>query len=195
MNKSIDIDVVRTEALEKLGRNIVNFSKIEGILKYILSVALIDESSTLDGNYLIRNQKIFSKKTLGQLVQKLNDSVIVDDDLSKLQLDTSKLGISLSFNIAYSDSDFLNAQKQALSKIVEERNKLIHQDLALLDTSSVEDYHNLIIFLDEQNPRLLDHLEDLGWILTSFIDCLQDLQLFTKSPEFHQFIHSNQSDV
>ncbi len=41
MDKPIDIEVVRTEALGKLGRNIVNFSKIEGILKYLLSVTQI----------------------------------------------------------------------------------------------------------------------------------------------------------
>ena len=39
MDKPIDIEVVRTEALRKLGRNIVNFSKIEGTLKYLLSVS------------------------------------------------------------------------------------------------------------------------------------------------------------
>ena len=103
--------------------------------------------------------------------------------------------MSLSFKATYSDSDFLNAQKQALSDIVVERNKLIHQDLALLDTRSIEDYYNLISLLDEQNPRLLAHLKELGWMLTSCIEGLKDLQSFIKSPDFHQFIHSSQSDA
>ncbi|MCA2506750.1 MAG: hypothetical protein IM550_05540 [Microcystis sp. M54BS1] len=195
MDKAIDIEVVRTEALRKLGRNIVNFSKIEDILKYLLSVTQIQGLSTSTRNQFVDNHERFRKHTLGKLVQKLHDTVLVDDIQSEAQLDSSELGMSLSFKVSYSDSDFLTAQKQALSIIVLERNKLIHQDLALLDTSSIEDYYKLISLLDEQNPRLLAHLEELGWMLTSFIEGLKDLQSFIKSPDFHQFIHSSQSDA
>lgn len=195
MDKAIDIEVVRTEALRKLGRNIVNFSKIEDILKYLLSVTQIQGLSTSTRNQFVDNHERFRKHTLGKLVQKLHDTVLVDDIQSEAQLDSSELGMSLSFKVSYSDSDFLTAQKQALSIIVLERNKLIHQDLALLDTSSIEDYYKLISLLDEQNPRLLAHLEELGWMLTSCIELVKDLQSFIKSPDFHQFIHSSQSDA
>jgi hypothetical protein len=195
MDKPIDIEVVRTEALRKLGRNIVNFSKIEGILKYLLSVSQIEGLSASTRNQLVDNHERFRKRTLGQLVKELHNTVLVDDSQSEPQLDSSELGMSWSFKVSYSDSDFLNAQKQALSDIVAERNKLIHQDLALLDTSSIEDYYELISFLDEQNPRLLAHLKELGWMLTSCIEGIKDLQEFIKSPDFHQFIHSSQSDA
>jgi hypothetical protein len=185
MDEPIDIEVVRTEALRKLGRNIVNFSKIEGVLKYLLSVTQIDGLSTSTRNRFVDNYERFRQHTLGTLVGKLHDTVLVDDSQSKPQL----------FKFTCSDSDFLNAQKQALSDIVAERNKLIHEDLALLDTSSIEDYYKLISLLDEQNPRLLAHLEELGWMLTSFIEGLKDLQSFIKSPDFYQFIHSSQSDA
>ncbi len=195
MDKPIDIEVVRTEALRKLGRNIVNFSKIEGILKYLLSVSQIEGLSTSTCNQFVDNHKRFRKHTLGQLVKELHNTVLVDDSQSEPQLDSSELGMSWSFKATYSDPDFLTAQKQALSDIVAERNKLIHEDLALLNTSSIEDYYKLISLLDEQNPRLLAHLEELGWMLTSFIEGIKDLQEFIKSPDFHQFIHSSQSDA
>ena len=195
MDKPIDIEVVRTEALRKLGRNIVNFSKIEGTLKYLLSVSQIERLSASTRNQLVDNHERFRKRTLGQLVKELHNTVLVDDSQSEPQLDSSELGMSWSFKATYSDSDFLTAQKQALSDIVAERNKLIHEDLALLDTSSIEDYYKLISFLDEQNPRLLAHLEELGWMLTSCIEGIKDLQSFIKSPDFHQFIHSSQSDA
>ncbi len=183
MDEPIDIEVVRTEALRKLGRNIVNFSKIEGILKYLLSVTQIEGLSTSTRNQLVDNYESFRKDTLGRLVWKLHDTVLVDDSQSKPQL----------FKVSYSDSDCLNAQKQALLDIVAERNKLIHQDLAPLDTSSIEDYYKLISLLDEQNPRLLAHLENLGWMLTSFMEGLKDIQAFAKSPD--EFIQSSQSDA
>ena len=190
MDKPIDIEVVRTEALRKLGRNIVNFSKIEGILKHLLSVSQIEGLSTSTRNQFVDNHERFRKRkpTLGSLVKQLHETVLVDDSQSEPQLDSSELGMSLSFKVSYSDSDFLNAQKQALFDIVAERNKLIHEDLARLDTSSIEDYYNLISLLDEQNPRLLAHLEELGWMLTSCIEGPKDLQSFIKSPDFHQFI-------
>ena len=195
MDKPIDIEVVRTEALRKLGRNIVNFSKIEGILKYLLSVSQIEGLSTSTCNQFVDNHKRFRKHTLGQLVKELHNTVLADDSQSEPQLDSSELGMSWSFKATYSDPDFLTAQKQALSDIVAERNKLIHEDLALLNTSSIEVYYKLISLLDEQNPRLLAHLEELGWMLTSCIEGLKDLQSFIKSPDFHQFIHSSQSDA
>jgi hypothetical protein len=195
MDEPIDIEVVRTEALRKLGRNIVNFSKIEGILKYLLSVSQIEGLSTSTRNQFVDNYKRFRKHTLGTLVGKLHDTVLGDDSQSKPQLDSSELGMSLSFKVTYSDSDFLNAQKQDLSDIVLERNNLIHEYLAPLDTSSIEEYYKLISLLDEQNPRLLAHLEELGWMLTSFIEAVKDLQSFIKSPDFYQFIHSSQSDA
>ncbi|BCU13686.1 hypothetical protein [Microcystis aeruginosa] len=188
MDEPIDIEVVRTEALRKLGRNIVNFSKIEGTLKYLLSVTQSEELSTSTRNQFVDNYERFRKQPLGYLVGKLHNTVLVDDSQSEPQLDSSELGMSWSFKATYSDPDFLTAQKQALSDIVAERNKLIHEDLALLDTSSIEDYYKLISFLDEQNPRLLAHLEELGWMLTSFIEGIKDLQEFIKSPDFHQFI-------
>ncbi len=195
MDEPIDIEVVRTEALRKLGRNIVNFSKIEGTLKYLLSVTQIEGLSTSTRNRFVDNYERFRKHTLGMLVGKFHDTVLVDDSQSEAQLDSSELGMSLSFKVSYSDSDCLNAQKQALLDIVAERNKLIHQDLAPLDTSSIEDYYKLISLLDEQNPRLLAHLKELGWMLTSFIEGPKDLKSFIKSPDFHQFIHSSQSDA
>ncbi len=87
MDDPIDIEVVRTEALRKLGRNIVNLSKIEGVLKYLLSLSQIKGLSTSPPNPLL------SKQTLGQLVQELHKTVIVDDSQPKPQLDSSGLGI------------------------------------------------------------------------------------------------------
>lgn len=194
MDEPLDIEIVRTEALKKLGRNIVNFSKIEGILKYLLIVTQIDRIDGLSTrNSLIENRNRFSKQTLGRLVHQFHNSILDDNNQSKTQSDFSEPGIFLSFKIIYGDPEFLNIQKQTLLEIVSERNKLIHQDLALFDTSSIEDYHELIALLDEQNPRLLDHLEYLEWILTSFRETLKEIQAVVKSTEF-QLIHSSQSN-
>jgi hypothetical protein len=191
MNEPIDIEVVRTEALRKLGRNMVNFSKIEAVLKYLLSVSQFEMTEKSVSEQLHSNQARFQKKTLGMLVKEFHNNVLVDANQIETTTASSSSGIPFSLKVTYDNPDFLKAQKSALSDIVVERNRLIHQDLALLDTSCAEDYRKLISLLDEQNPRLLAHLEDLGWIIESVG---KTFEVLVKSPEFLQYIQSSQAD-
>jgi hypothetical protein len=103
---------------------------------------------------------------LGNLVWEFKKNILGDANQSEPKPNFSGAEISLSFKVTY-DPDFLEIQKRTLASIVNERNNLIHQKLASFDTSSVEDCHNLIILLDEQNPRLLAQLEEMKWIIKS----------------------------
>ena len=161
MNESVDIEAVRAEALRKLGRNIVNFSKIEAVFKYLLAVSQLEGTGQTISEQLLRNQTRLRKQTLGKLFHEFNKNILGDASQFEPTPDFSGAGISLSFKVTYDNPDFLKLQKRAFASIVAERNKLIHQDLAFLDTSSIEDCHNLITVLDEQNPRLLAQLEEL----------------------------------
>lgn len=192
MNESVDIEAVRAEALRKLGRNIVNFSKIEAAFKYLLSVSQLEGTEKTISDKLRRNQTRLRKQTLGKLVQEFNKNILGDASQSESNPDFSGTGISLSFKVTYNNSDFLKVQKRTLASIVAERNKLIHQQLAFLDTSSVEDYHNLISLLDEQNPRLLAQLEELRWMIETLRESLKAFKDLSKSPDFLQRIQSNQ---
>lgn len=195
MNESVDIEAVRAEALRKLGRNIVNFSKIEAAFKYLLSVSQLDGSGKTVSEQLRRNQTRLRKQTLGKLVQEFNKNILGDSSQSEPTPDFSGSGMSLSFKVTYNNSDFLKVQKRKLASIVSERNKLIHQELALIDTSSVEDYHNLITLLDEQNPRLLAQLEELKWMIETLSNSLKVFDNWSKSSDFLQSIQSNQSNA
>lgn len=195
MNESVDIEVVRAEALRKLGRNIVNFSKIEAAFKYLLSVSKVEGAGKTIKEQLLRNQTRLRKQTLGKLVQEFNKNILGDASQSQPTPDFSGTGISLSFKVTYDNPDFLKIQKRTLASLVAERNKLIHQNLAFLDTSSVEDYHNLIILLDEQNPRLLAQLEELRWMIENLRESLKAFKDLSKSPDFLESIQSNQSNA
>ncbi len=194
MNEPIDIDIetVRAEALRKLGRNIVNFSKIEGVLKYLLSVSQFEGTKETIPEQVYRNHDKRRKETLGKLVQEFHKNILVDGGQVEAAANSFNSEFSVSFKVTYGDPNFLKSQKRALSDIVVERNKLIHQDLARLDTSCIEDYRKLINLLDEQNPRLLAHLEEIGWMIEAMGDSLKAL---SKSPEFLEYIKSNQIDA
>ncbi len=192
MNESVDIEAVRAEALRKLGRTIVNFSKIEAAFKYLLSVSQLEGTEKTLSDQLRRNQTRLRKQTLGKLVQEFHKNILGDTSQSEPKPDFSGTGISLSFKVTYNNPDFLKIQKRTLASIVAERNKLIHQELAFIDTSSVEDCHNLITLLDEQNPRLLAQLEELRWLIEYLRETLKAFKDLSKSPDFIQIIQSNQ---
>ena len=181
----MDIETIRTEALRKLGRNIVNFSKIEGLLKHLLPMAKIDGNiEKLLDKLFVDRQKI-NKQTLGNLVRDFHKNFL-GDAIQVNPLEDDPKRISILFNISYSNQEFLEMKKQKFLDVVAERNKLIHQDLANLDTSSTEDYRKLIIYLDEQNPQLLNHLAELAEIINLFNDMLKTcLEEFVVSQKQH----------
>ena len=190
----MDIETIRAEALRKLGRNVVNLAKIEAGFKYLLAINQVEGTPKTISKHLRRNQTRLRKQTLGKLVQEFNENVVGDANEVDPSANFSGTGMSLSFKVSYGDPNFSKAQKRALVAVVAERNKLIHQDLAYLDTTSVEDYRKLITFLDEQNPRLLAHLEELKWMIDSLEESLKEFQALVKSPEFLH-MQSRQSDT
>lgn len=194
MNEPTDVDIetFRTEALRKLGRNIVNFSKIEAVLKLLLSFSQFEVRKGEISEQFHKNYDRRRKETLGRLVQGFYKSVLVDSSQVATTTASANCDFSISFKFTYNDPNLLKSQKRALSDIVRERNKLIHQDLALLDTSCIEDYRKLISLLDEQHPRLLAHFEELIRMIETMSEILKDLP---KSPEFLQYIQSHQIDA
>jgi len=191
MNESVDIEVLRDEALRKLGRNIVNLAKIEAAFKHLLSVSQLEGTEKTISDQLGKNQTRLEKKTLGNLVGEFKKNILGDANQSEPKPNFSGAEISFSFKVTY-DPDFLEIQKRTLASIVNERNNLIHQKLASFDTSSVEDCHNLIILLDEQNPRLLAQLEEMKWLIKSLRELLKAFEDLSKSPDFLQSIQFKQ---
>ncbi|MBD2125045.1 hypothetical protein H6F97_01360 [Microcoleus sp. FACHB-1] len=192
MNESLDLEAVRAKALRKLGRKIVNFSKIEAAFKYLLAVSQLEGTGKTVSDQLRKNQNRLRKQTLGKLVQEFNKNILGDASQSESKPDFSEAEISLSFKVSYNNPDFLKVQKRTLASIVAERNRLIHQKLAFIDTSSVEDCHSLITLLDEQNPRLLAQLEELRWMIETLRESLKAFEDLSKSSDFLQRIQSNQ---
>ena len=163
MNKSSDLEAVSAEALRKLGRNILNFSKLEAGFKLLLSVSCIEGTTTTIRDNIKAKQSKLHKQSLGGLITEFTTSVCCDVEKAEPPKHLTESWLSLSFNIAPTHSD---EWQQALRTLVEERNSLIHHDLADIDVTSIEDYRNLIALLDEQNPRLIAQLDNLGWMLS-----------------------------
>lgn len=184
MNEPANLEAIKTEALRKLGRNIVNFSKIEAGFKLLLSVNHVEGTTETIGDKIKDRQRELRKKSLGNLVAEFNKSIFRGVEEPQPLEGLSEPWLSLSLTIP---SEHSKEWKQTLRALVQERNRLIHQDLAQIDVTSSEDYRNLISLMDEQNPRLLAHLDDLRWMLCSLNETVQSIR---QSPELLQFLAS-----
>jgi hypothetical protein len=116
----MDIEIVRTEALKKLGRNVVNFSKIEAALKYLLSISQLELTKETISEQLHGNQARLKKQSLGKLVQEFHKDILVDASQVEATTVSSNSEIYFYFKVTYDNSSFLKIRKRALSGVVAE---------------------------------------------------------------------------
>lgn len=185
MCELIELETARAEALRKLGRNIVNFSKIEGGFKLLLSIGQVSGTTSTLSSQVLTNQRRLRKQSLGKLVAKFNKDMMGRSKQAVPPENLSEPWVSLSFTVNLPGGS--NKWKQSLKSLVAERNQLIHHKLSHLDISSIEDYHELTGYLDEQNPRLLAQLDELRWMLESLNEKVNEVR---QSPEFLQLLCS-----
>jgi hypothetical protein len=119
-----------------------------------------DFESSVDGfaaNHQLRLAKIRTK-TFGALVSELNQCVHEKPIEPKVIRTTGEAWLTFGFRVD-ADPQFVSKQKRKLQDLVDERNRLIHHDLADFDPASSESCRNWICRLDEQNQRILEQLK------------------------------------
>ena len=167
MTQSPELAVARDEALRKIGRNVVNFQKVEACLKYLIAVS--DVQTTKDG--LSAEQRRRTAKTqrlpFGQLSEAFYQTIYGAEPLEVAPKSGTDISMSTSFRVE-ADAATVKRQKRTLSALVAERNRLIHRDLSGFDHNSISSCHGLISMLDEQNVRVLSQLEELATLISEF---------------------------
>jgi hypothetical protein len=156
MQQSLNEEVQR-----KLGRNLLLFQQIEGVLKALL--VDFQEQGTISD--LIANQKQRSdkvrKQMMGQLVEQYIDGILSDADENLQELEDSSLPwMSLTFTVA-GEQEFSESQRRNLKLMVDERNDLIHHFLPRWRPESMDDQTKAFSYLDKQHEKVLPMLEHL----------------------------------
>lgn len=174
----VDIETIRTEALRKVGRNVVNFARLESGLKILLSLCISGTPKELKKKKRRRVQEIRAK-TLGKLAIHFSSSLAkVPEDLEDIPENLDDIHISFTFFVG-DDKGSLKFRKSLL-KLVKDRNHLIHHRLAELDSSSVDSYRMLIKYLDEQQKRIVKQLDAIGDLL-DLLDLARNV--FARDPQ------------
>jgi hypothetical protein len=168
----------RDAALRAIGRNLVNFQKLEHCLKALVRPeSLAGPMSTLNGKAATRVAKT-SQYTLGRAVQEWLRVATPEQTARPQTQDLFEPWISVSLELPI-DSEALASHSSALEALASERNELVHHKLARLNFDSEAECKDLVAVLDRQNERILEQLA----FLSPAIKLLLELKRIATNPQ------------
>ncbi|MDO6524619.1 hypothetical protein Q4519_02875 [Motilimonas sp. 1_MG-2023] len=162
-------DLVR-EVQRKIGRNILLFQQLEYLLKYMVANARFSGySSELEGIISTRKEAI-NKQTMGQLVgQFVENSNPQNKDILNEPDELKEPHLSFDFRIE-TDEDSYKEKKESLSRLVFERNKLVHHLLPELNPEFFESCKKVERDLDKQADKVRIEIKNVQ----ALAKCLSD---------------------
>lgn len=157
------------ETLQKIGRNVVFFGKIEVLMKYL--VGQNELSGPASEILALRDKKkqALSRKTLGQMKGEYIQSFHADSEEKEMPADLSELWIEISSKWG-TDEEIRKERKRTLAIVVKECNRLIHHMVAHLNPNRMESCTSLIVELDAQFEKILPEFERLQAHVKAFRD-------------------------
>jgi len=77
MESELDLKKIQDEVFRKIGKNILNFQKIEGMLKYIIANSYVEGyRSEIEENHK-KQSALINKQTMGQLTGKFLGNTLI----------------------------------------------------------------------------------------------------------------------
>lgn len=169
------------EVLRKIGRNVILYQEFEYLLKFIVANgSLAGYASDLERRKAQQAEKI-SKQTMGQLIGCYIEHV--NPDYEGYQFTPEEIrGRFHSFFFQYECGFvYYESEKEALARIVSERNALIHNLLPCFDTSSAESCEKLGKKLDDQSENIRNEIKELKDIINAFLEMKKQISTFLGS--------------
>ena len=152
------------DAYYAIGRNVVNFQRLEHILKQLALFAPICATpSTLES--VVEKQRAKAQRlTLGGAVKKWIESEYHTTKPKEGPRLDEQVIISFGFEPPMTP-EYFDQLSGELESLAQERNRLIHLDLAQLNFEDEAECTALSIQLNAQNDRIIRATEFLGLIL------------------------------
>jgi hypothetical protein len=138
-------DSPRDEAFKKIGRNIVNFQRIEMMLKQLVIDGGVSGTTDSFEKNFAKKKEFIGKRSMGQLTEAFHSEIFgAPPDCGVLE--PSESGFAFGYRLEMDPKD-ASALKDQLKALAAERNRLIHHDLAEVDFKSDEECQKLTIML------------------------------------------------
>lgn len=165
---------IADEALRKIGRNVVNFQKIEGMLKLIISRHDIKGPTNEIESLVKDKESSVEYESLGKLAKEYFGSVYSDPENLDEDTTIENTHFQIRFRIMAEDGS-LPLQKTDFEHMVSERNRLIHQMLVRFNPKSRDSCQELINELDKQFETIKRHYTNLRNILLAFGEGMKEI--------------------
>jgi hypothetical protein len=153
-----------TDALSAIGRNVVNFQRLEHILKQLALFAPICATPSKLQSEVEKQRARAERLTLGGAVKKWIESEFHTTEPKQVPRLDQQIVISFGFDLP-TTPEYFDQLSGELESLAQERNCLIHQDLAQLNFEDEAECNALSIQLNAQNDRIIRAIKFLGTIL------------------------------
>jgi hypothetical protein len=193
MSTASDQSEIADEVLRKIGRNVVNFQKMEGMLNVLVAGANISGPIDEIKSILEKKKKSTNKMPMGKLSDEFIKAIYSESDLEEPPQDSNKTWISFSFRVENGEK-LIHELRKTHRFIVSERNRLIHKMLINFDASSTEICEQLISDLDDQAERLRPEYDNLRGLLKNFFEGRKELGKAMLSEEFRAKLANKEND-
>lgn len=157
---ALDIKSLQDEVLRRVGRNLLLFQQIEGLLKFLLSN---HKASGFPDDFKERQQKkadTINRNMFGLLVDKYCTEVLNDAGVEVPEDEGPPGWLSISFRI-HSDADFVAAMRRDMKLMIEQRNELVHGFLPRWLPDTPEKLEETLAYLELQREKVLPMHEHL----------------------------------
>jgi hypothetical protein len=153
-----------TDALYAIGRNVVNFQRLEHILKQLALFAPICATPSEIQSEVEKQRAKARRLTLGRAVRKWIESEFHTSEPKQVPRLDQQIIISFGFDLP-TTPEYFDQLSGELESLAQERNCLIHHDLAQLNFEDEAECNALSIQLNAQNDRIIRAIKFLGTIL------------------------------
>lgn len=183
MNSPVKIIEAKNAVFQKIGRNIVNFQKMEKMLK-VLDAHCEVSAPLSDLDRIRRTARKIERQPMGVLADHFVRSAYSDEARVPGEAENSRdIWISYSIRFELSGSSG-TAAREALAGVIEERNLLIDQWLFDLDPGSIDSCTKLSDQLDAQHSRIWPQFEALALMIGVLKDHHEEIERYAESDVF-----------
>ena len=190
-NTDVALENARDEVLRKIGRNMLLFQQMEGMLKYI--VANSELSGNIDELKVNRDKRVekVRTQTMGLLVgQYIGETLRGNEKCTEEHKERNGAYFSFTHKVEC-DAAYHEEREQALASIVADRNDLIHHLLPKFDPNSIKSCRETDQYLEQQREKLLPEFDLLKRMAKNLQELRKSLGEFLTSEEGKEFFASS----
>ncbi|MHB9101317.1 MAG: hypothetical protein ACYC2E_07390 [Sulfuricella sp.] len=173
------------EVLRRVGRNLLLFQQIEGLLKLLLSNHKAGGTPVDFKERLQKQINTINKTMFGCLVNKYGTEVLQDAGVEVPEEEGPADWITFTFKIS-GDTEFVEAMRRDMKLMTEQRNELVHGFLSRWQPESPERLEETLAYLDTQHEKVLPMHEHLRTMVSHIHESRQKLVEFMASEEYQK---------